>query len=134
MESRIEQSDYILCKNIQNLHFKHKRESDLPYMSLLSKPLPCCIRDVSEEYQMWTDSYATRNPYCNESIVTRGGNNKKGGKTQVCRGYECLKGPYSHNFLLTPCTQNTFQNYLVEDNNKICSVNHQLFNNMTRRI
>lgn len=134
MDDHLKQSDYILCKNIQDLQFKHKRENDVKFMSLLSKPLPCCIRDVNEEYKIWTDTFKTRTPNCSEIIATRGGNNKKSGVDKQCGGYECYQGKYNNNFLLLPCKENTFQNYLVEDNEKICSVSHQMFNNMTKRV
>jgi hypothetical protein len=133
--NRMLQSDMMLCTNIENLHFRHKYETDVPYMHLLSKPIPCCIRNVKEEYKLLTENYGTRKATCDESVLTRGGNNKPMSiykNTKV--GYDYFNTPLNSELLMIPCKNNTFQNYLVQDNKKICSVSHQLFNNITKRV
>jgi hypothetical protein len=133
IEARLQMSDFILCKNIQNLQFQHKRENDVPFMDLLSRPLPSKIRNVEEEYQMWTQTFATRIPQCNESIASRGGNNVAKPYKAPC-GYECFSPELMKEWVIEPCKKNTFQNYLVQDDKKICSKSHQLFNNVTKRV
>jgi hypothetical protein len=133
IESRLQQSDYILCKNIQSLHFVHKKESDGPFMDLLSRPLPSKIRNVVEEHKMWTQTYQTRVPQCNELIASRGGNNVSKSYSAY-GGYECFSPQLMNDWIMEPCKKNTFQNYLVQDNDKICSKSHQLFNNVTKRV
>lgn len=122
-KQRLQESDHMLCTNIESLQFKHKYESDVPFMQLLSKPIPNCIRDVTQEHTMWTQTFKTRTPGCSlDLIMTRGGNASG------------MKQKTQSEFLMPPCWTNTFQNYLVEDDKKVCSKSHQLFNNLTRRV
>jgi hypothetical protein len=133
--NRMIQSDMMLCTNIEHLHFRHKYETDVPYMHLLSKPIPCCVRDVKEEYKLLTESYETRKATCDESVMTRGGNHKPMNKyknTQV--GYDYFNTPLNSELLMIPCKENNVQNYIVQDDKKTCSASHQLFNNMTKRV
>ena len=130
---RLQQSDSILCNNIENLQFSHKRDNDISYMYNLSRTNPHKLRDVSEEYQMWTQSLQTRVANCTNEIFKRGGNNVIPILTQ-CAGYECFKPCYTEEFQSIPCKNNTFNNYLVNDDRKVCSSSHQLFNNLTKRI
>ncbi len=132
--SRLQQSDTILCNNIENLQFSHKRENDLAYMYKLSRSMPNRIRNVTEEYQMWTQSFKTRVANCSEDILKRGGNDVIPNLTQ-CAGYECLLKPcYTHEYQIEPCKNNSFKNYLVNDDLKVCTLSHQLFNNVTKRV
>lgn len=131
--SRLQQSDTVLCNNIENLQFAHKRENDLSYMYRLSRSMPNKIRNVSDEYQMWTQTFKTRVADCTDGILNRGGNDVKPNLTQ-CVGYECFKSPYTNEYQMVPCKNNTFKNYLVNDDMKVCTLSHQLFNNITRRV
>lgn len=131
--SRLQQSDIILCNNIENLQFSHKRENDLSYMYKLSQTMPNKIRNVAHEYQMWTQSFKTRVADCTNDILKRGGNNVVPSLTQ-CAGYECFKPCYAKEFQTIPCKNNTFRNHLVNDDNKVCTLSHQLFNNVTKRV
>lgn len=133
IHSRLQQSDILLCNNIENLQFSHKRENDMSYMYNLSRTMPNKIRNVTEEYQMWTQSLKTRVADCTNDIIKRGGNNVVPSLTQ-CGGYECFKPCYTQTFQTIPCKNNTFKNYLVNDNEKICTLSHQLFNNVTKRV
>jgi hypothetical protein len=133
MMNRINQSDKILCHNIENLHFAHKRDNDTSYMFGLSRTMPNKIRDVSQEYQMLTHTFATRVANCTEDILKRGGNNVVPDLSS-CGGYECFKPCYTKEYQMIPCKENTFKNYLVSDDKKTCSSSHQLFNNLTKRV
>lgn len=133
IELRLMQSDTLLCTNIENLQFSHKRDNDLSYIYPLSRTMPNKIRNVAEEYQMWTQSFKTRVANCTEDILKRGGNDVVPSLTQ-CGGYECFRPCYTKEVQTIPCKNNTFKNYLVDDDVKICSLSHQLFNNVTRRV
>lgn len=131
--TRFQQSDTLLCNNIENLQFSHKRENDLSYMYNLSRTMPNRIRNIAEEYQMWTQSFKTRVADCTTDIIKRGGNNVVPPLTQ-CAGFECFKPCYTQEFQTIPCKNNTHKNYLVSDDNKVCTLSHQLFNNVTKRV
>ena len=130
---RLLQSDTLLCNNIENLQFSHKRENDLSYMYNLSRTMPNRIRNVSEEYQMWTQSLKTRVAGCSADVMKRGGNDVIPNLTQ-CGGYECFKPCYTGEYQMVPCKNNTFKNHLVNDDTKVCTTSHQLFNNVTKRV
>jgi hypothetical protein len=130
--SRLQQSDTILCNNIENLQFSHKRENDLRYMYNLSRTMPNKIKNVAEEYQMWTQSFRTRVADCTDTILNRGGNVVVKPFTN-CAGYECFQPCYTKELTYVPCKNNTFKNHLVKDDEKVCTSNHQLFNNVTKR-
>lgn len=74
MLQRMQQSDSVLCTNVQSLHFTHKQNSDQKYMATLAKPLANQIRNVATEYTMWTQTYTDRIPTCTPGIIQRGGN------------------------------------------------------------
>jgi hypothetical protein len=124
----LQQSDAMLCMNIEYLQFKHKKETDMGIMNSFYPSVPCGIRNVGEEYKLWTETFGTKVASCDEQIMTRGGNNHgyHGGFNPDIKNKNC-------EFLLDPCPTNTFQNYLVGDDKKICSLRHQTFNNITKR-
>ena len=131
--SRLQQSDNVLCNNIENLQFTHKRENDRSYMYKLSRSMPNKLRNVDEEYQMWTQSFKTRVANCTDDILKRGGNDVIP-SLSLCAGYECFKPCYTQEYQMVPCKNNSFQNYLVNDDMKVCTLSHQLFNNVTKRV
>lgn len=132
---RMQQSDDMQCNNIEYLQFSHKRENELMFMAPLSKPLNNQIRNVTSEYDMWTQTFTSRVPTCTEAIAFRGGNNRIPiAPNKLCAGFSCFGDAYTQEYVVVPCKKNTFKNYVVEDDKKICSSSHQLFNNMTKRV
>lgn len=119
---RMQQSDAVLCNHLEFLHFSSKRDNDLFFMSSMERALPMQVRDVSEEYKMWTQTFGTRTPTCTEGLRTRFGNHKKQPSSvwniepsiPLCGGYECLSP--------------TFNTTHVSKTTK------KLFNNMTKRV
>ena len=69
---RMQQSDHILCTNINNLHFSAKQKDDAPFMHAFGRSLPKTIRNVSGEYKLWTDTFTTRFDVRTPMIVNRG--------------------------------------------------------------
>lgn len=129
-------SDAMLCTNIESLHFRHKAETERQFMYPLSRPIPCCIRNIEHETKMFTDTFGTRTAKCTRGVVTRGGNHPKTLKpyNSTYVGYDYFDSPLCGDLMMIPCKQNTFQNYQVGDAYKTCSASHQLFNNMTKRV
>ena len=130
---RMAQSDNIVCTNIEFLNFKDKRENELPYMHLLSKPIPNEIRNVSSEQQMRTDTFKTRVYTCDENVLLRGGNGIAR-KIPNCGGFECFAPQYTKEYMIVPSKHNSFQNFIVENNKNIKTNHHQLFDNVTKRM
>ncbi len=127
-------SDEFLCNHIQNLQFKHKAENDKAFMYAFPWTMPHIVRDVDCEYKLLTEAYGTRKATCDESIKTRGYNfTKPMNHGNSCSGNDCFDKKYSCDFLLDPCKTTGPQTHLVQDDKKICSIRHQLFNNVTKR-
>ncbi len=74
MLQRMQQSDNIICTNVQRLQFTHKKDSDQAYMAWLSRSMPNKIRDVSAEDVMWKQTYSFNAATCTPDILKRGGN------------------------------------------------------------
>ncbi len=119
---RLEQSDAILCNHLEFLHFSSKRKDDNFLMSTINRALPLNVRDVSEEYKMWTQTFTTRTASCPNGIASRFGNSKKEPTSTwniepspvLCGGYECLAP--------------VFNTTSVPEQTK------KLFDNMTKRV
>lgn len=120
---RLNQSDAILCHNLEHLHFLSKRENDMFIMSTMNRSLPMEVRDVAEEYDMWTQTYGTRTASCPPGFDNRFGNATKRAPTGVwniepsiplCGGYDCLAPAFNQ----APIEQN---------------VTKKLFDNQTKR-
>jgi hypothetical protein len=115
---RMQQSDALLCTNLEFLHFSAKRENDIFQMSAMNRPLPMEVRDVSEEYKMWTQTYGTRTPTCPKGIKERFGNNQKTNSSvwniepsiPLCGGYECLVPAFNNTSMKQEPTKKMFDN------------------------
>jgi hypothetical protein len=113
---RMQQSDSVLCTNLEFLHFSTKRENDLFQMSSMNLPLPMKVRDVEEEYKMWTQTYGTRTRTCPKGIQDRFGNNKKANTSvwniepsiPLCGGYECLSPAFNETSIKQGPTKKMF--------------------------
>ncbi len=68
---------------------------------------------------------------CDEMMLTRGHNI---GREPVKSCVKPVIDSYRlQNWLLVPCLETTHKNYLKCDDNKCCSIKHQMFKNQTRR-
>ena len=115
---RLQQSDNILCHNLEYLHFSTKRKNDMFLMSSINRALPMDVRDVGEEYKMWTQSYGTRTPTCPPGLKDWFGNSKKG-RSEVwniqpsialCGGYDCLAPAFNESSIKLEETKRMFDN------------------------
>lgn len=127
-----EKSDYMLYTSISDLQFKDKRTNDLAYMYQMSRTKPKCLIDRGDELDLFKEIYKNKIPFCNNCTNTRGGN------YQGCEPVkECPKPEYEkyflNEFLLTPCPKPTHMNYINCNEEKCCSIRHQLFKNQTKR-
>lgn len=116
MMQRMQQSDNLVCTNVQSLHFTHKQNSDQKYMATLSKPLPNQIRNVATEYIMWTQTFTDRIPTCTQGIIKRGGN----GEVYASRPVLGVQSYQGHPLIF-------------KEKSEYLNV-HQPFDNMTRRV
>lgn len=116
MLQRMQQSDNVLCANVQSLHFTHKHNSDQKYMATLAKPIANQIRNVGTEYTMWTQTYTDRIPTCTPGILQRGGN----GTIAFARPLVGVQSYQGHPLIF-------------KEKNEYVNVHHP-FDNMTRRV
>ena len=122
-------SDHMLCTNSAYLHYKDKKANDGLFVQQMSRSRNMCLKDIDREsdfLKMESSRIATSFPM----LPTRGGN-------VGCELYRpCPKIYTNYNlsdFLLVPCPKNTYKNYLVFDDKKMCSKSHQALNNWTKR-
>jgi hypothetical protein len=136
----LDQSDDIRCNNINFLRFKDKKQNDTMFcMRMNGCTVPKEPKNIDNESKLWRGS---RGANCSlPYYLTRGGNSKKcptpvtETRKDAIVGYDNFESAYSlNNYLMVPCKQNTFRNYVQCDNEKCCSIRHQLFMNVTRRV
>lgn len=112
-------SDDMLTTNISYLHWKDKRENDQAFCYQMNKTPPACPIDRDLESKMWKDTFTVKTPKCvAENPIHE--------KIQPCS--QSIK-----DWLLQPCPCPTHKNYLVQDDTKICSKQHQYYKNITKR-
>jgi hypothetical protein len=113
-------SDEMLYTNISYLHFKDKKINDSQFIYQMSKAQPLCLMNRDLESEMWKDNYRTKNPICfNKSLNSN---------CDKFNNSELLK-----DWLIKPCAPPTHKNYVIQDDNKICTKQHQFYNNITKR-
>jgi hypothetical protein len=87
---------------------------------------------VDVESRLWKKE---KGAMCGDIMNTRAGNAKECRPLDNMAGYDNINSvPSMNEYLMVPCRVNTFRNHLECDQNKCCSVRHQLFMNHTKRI
>lgn len=123
---RLSQSDSMICNSKAFATFKNKKQSDLSFYYSIDNKVDSPLPYTNDSAFMIPQD--TRMCVMTNGIMMRGGN-----------GYSCLPDKMScftrdtSAFLLDPCPENTFQNHIVCDDDKCCSLRHQMFNNITKR-
>jgi hypothetical protein len=128
----IEKYDIMMCNTKANMTFQHKKENDNIFFQVMGNTQPTQVRDVGREF-MIQNSRQSRQYICTPSIDTRGGNSVSCAPGEMYQGYANYNNYAMADYLMTPCKTNTFKNHVSCDEDKCCSVHHQLFNNMTKR-
>jgi hypothetical protein len=136
-ENNIEKSDNILCNNTRYYDFYNKKQNDLALCWQLNGCSLPADKNIDFETRLWRGS----SDDCRYGVMwTRGGNakdpscKKKHTQIDVLAGYDNYTSSSLNDYLLIPCKQNTFRNYISCDDNKCCSIRHQMFMNLTKRI
>lgn len=136
-EDSLTMSDNILCTNMKYHDFYEKKKNDLAFCWQMNGCVLPEEKVIDRETRLWRgskgadcslDLYKTRagnskSPYCND-----------GKYDMPAQGYDNYNNYALKDYLLIPCMQNTFRNHLSCDDKKCCSVRHQLFMNMTKRV
>jgi hypothetical protein len=125
-------SDTMLYTNISWLHFKDKRENDQNFMYQMNKTQPACLMNRDLESKMWKDTYTVKIPFCSDMINSRGNNIGCVDSNNACPK-PVVSSYLLNEWLLVPCAPPTHRNYLIQDDKKICSKQHQFFKNITKR-
>lgn len=128
--SDFEKSDIMICNNVLERRCMNDTAQYRAFLQQLGKTQPVTLRDVDRETG-FLQGQSTRT-FCNEATNTRGGNAVPC-KDSACIGYKCYTPYHMHDWLLTPCVDNTFRNHIECDDDKCCSIRHQMFMNITKR-
>lgn len=129
----VKKSDMMVCNTRANASFKFKKENDIAFLQQVRNTQPTKLKPIGLE-SLLQRSKNPREYVCNDSINSRGGNAVSCQDNDICTGYDCYDNYHMQEYLMRPCKFNTFRNFLIEDDNKICSRQHQLFNNLTKRV
>lgn len=128
----IEKSDHMICNTRKELAYKYNRLNDELFLQHFGKTLPHSLKDIDMENKARNGK--DERTYCDYIVHTRGNNGTPPVLDKApCVGYDCYTPYHLNDFLLVPCTKNTFRNYLVQDEHSICTAHHQLFTNLTKR-
>jgi hypothetical protein len=130
----IEKSDHIICNKKASQTFQHKKYNDKLFFQQMGNVQPTMLKNVAREHELLKASQNPRLYTCTEDIMSRGGNAEVCEGTDICQGYKCYTQYHLNEYLLIPCKTNTFRNHIECDNDKCCSVHHQMFMNLTKRI
>lgn len=137
MSADLAKSDDILCNNMRYHDFYEKKKNDLAFCWQMQGCVLPQEKVVDKETRLWRGN---KEADCSLDLYkTRAGNSKvpNCGPVQpfpMAQGYDNYNNESLKDYLLIPCMQNTFRNHLSCDDKKCCSVRHQLFMNMTKRV
>ena len=120
----IEKSDTMICNSISYNMYNWKKNNDLMFIKQMSNPQKLNLIDTSKEDYLKRGN--SRECVFTPEISSRGTNNIE----TVYSKEPCYK---LDEYLMAPCQTNTWQNWMVEDNNKKCSKHHQFYMNLTKR-
>lgn len=138
IEDTLGKSDDIHCNNMRYYNFYSKLKDDRAFCHQMQNCYLPQEKVIDDETKLWRKQ---KGQDCSIGYhITRGGNSK----TPSCKpvmnkvlgpaGYDNYTSESLSEYLMIPCKQNTFRNHLACDNNKCCSVRHQLFMNQTKRV
>lgn len=138
IDDSLSKSDDILCNNLKYYDFYQRQRDDRAFCHQVQNCQLPNEKIVDDETRMWR---GRRGADCTLPYhLTRGGNSKTPSCIPALKhslgpaGYDNYNTKSLSEYLLIPCRENTFQNYVACDRGKCCSVNHQLFMNLTRRV
>jgi hypothetical protein len=128
-------SDNMICNTRAHNTYKHARENDGVFLQRMNNTQATSIRDLDLEHRLRIATQDPRKYVCSDAIKTRGLNASRCGDNKpFCQGWSCYTNYHLDEFLLTPCKTNTWRNHIECDEDKCCSVHHQMFMNHTKRI
>ena len=126
----LEKSDKLMCNTKANSMYKYRKENDSIFLQTMRNTQPVNIRDVGREFAEMIDPKLY---ICNDVINTRGGNAVYCESEKLAAGYNNYTKYHMNEYLLVPCQENTWKNHVMCDNDKCCSVKHQMYDNQTKR-
>lgn len=129
-----QQSDAMICNTRANNVYKHALENDALFLQRMNNSMPTRLRDFDREFDMMSASMNPRKYTCTDSIMSRGANVTTCNKQTFGVGWDAYTPYHLNDYLLVPCKDNTWVNHIECDDDKCCSVKHQMYMNHTRRI
>lgn len=137
-EDALKMSDNIVCNNLNYFDFYHRKGNDHAFCWQMQGCMLPGEKAFDKETHLWRGK---KEDDCTIGLFeTRGGN----AKAMTCEkslinieqaaGYDNYNANSLTEYLMVPCRQNTFRNYLNCDDKKCCSIRHQMFMNHTKRI
>ena len=131
MDTRLQQSDTMICNTKAFATFYNKKQNDLAFYYGVFNTVPTPWLDIDIDSKLKVSGRDPRECVLSRATMTRGGN----AVTCLPERTPCTPERVwnTRDFLMDPCRENTFRNHVVCDAEKCCSMRHQLFMNMTKR-
>jgi hypothetical protein len=128
---RLRQSDHMICNNTAYNAYHWRKQNDLMFYKQMDMPQNSHLMDRCVEDNM-RRGYS-RECEVSKRIFERGGNSTNCEPQHFARGFQNYNKYHLNEFLITPCPDNTWKNWLVHDDKKVCTKRHQFFMNVTKR-
>lgn len=127
----IHRSDAMICNHVAYNQFQWRKANDLMFYWKMGAPQNAHIMDRCKENKMRMGF--SRACEVSDRIFERGGNNTECEPKHFAKGFLNYNNYHLNEWMIVPCPENTWKNYLVSDKEKTCSKRHQIYMNNTKR-
>ena len=127
----IHKSDKMICNHIAYNQFQWRKDNDLIFYHRMGAPQNSDLMDRCAEDKMRMGF--SRACEVSQRMFERGGNSTNCEPKHFAKGFLNYNKYHLNEWMMAPCPENTWRNYLVSDNEKTCSKKHQVFMNVTKR-
>lgn len=128
---RLQSSDDMICNSTAYNAYQWRKQNDLIFYKQMGMPQNTNLMDRCIEDNMRRG--LSRGCEVSKRMFERGGNSTECEPEHFARGFQNYNKYHLNEYMMTPCPDNTWKNYLVHDDKKICTKRHQFFMNITKR-
>lgn len=129
--NNIIKSDSMICNNVAYNQFHWRKGNDLMFYHKMNAPQNMYMMDRCEEDNMRRGF--SRVCEVSKRMFERGGNSTECEPKHFAKGFQNYNKYHLNEWMMAPCPENTWMNYLVSDDEKTCTKRHQIFMNVTKR-
>jgi hypothetical protein len=128
---KLQQSDDMICNSTAYNAYQWRKQNDMIFYKQMDTPQNTYLMDRCVENNMRRGF--SRECEVSKRIFERGGNSTNCEPVHFARGFQNYNNYHLGEYMIAPCPDNTWKNWLVQDNKKICTKRHQFYMNVTKR-